>query len=176
MRGLGLNDMSREVAHLLRVFHFGDVLEDGVGAADFVGVVQGRPDEACLERFEQEKALPPSHDNPGKIGHSLLADGIPDYRECLLCDPVVRREIIRCVEVAFIDLRPGDEAFDLDRVGALDANGIDFLVFDHHEAAFANRIAFHLILSFHGLARLWIDELPLDTVSGLAVEGIKANA
>ncbi len=59
----------------------------------------------------------------GDAGTAFLLHGIADDGECLLCSLVVRRDVVRSIEVSFVHLIARHEAFDIDRVGALDPDG-----------------------------------------------------
>ena len=53
-------------------------------------------------------------------------------------DLVVRRDVVRSIEEALVDLIARHEALDVDGVGAFDLDGIEFLVFDEDVAALAD--------------------------------------
>jgi hypothetical protein len=54
------------------------------------------------------------------------------HREGFLRDLVVGRDVVGRVEVAHVDLVARHEALDVDGVGALEADGFELLLLDHH--------------------------------------------
>src|SRR4051812_41639951 len=84
--------------------------------------------------------------------------------------------VIGLVDVDVVDLGAGHEGLDVDRVRALDGDGLDLLVLDDDVVAFADLVTLDLIGGFHDLAGIAIDELPAQAVAGLAVEQMERDA
>ena len=172
---LRLDDVSGEIAHLGRELQVRNVVEVSVLAPHLVGVAQQSCEDALAERFEEHHALAAGDHHPGDTRPALLPHGVPDDREGLLGDLVVRRDVVRRFEVAHIDLLARNEALDVDRMGALDADGFEFLVLDDDVGALPDLVSLDLLVVLDRLAGLRIDELAFDAVSGLPVEGMEAD-
>jgi len=100
----------------------------------------------------------------------------PDDRKGVLPNRFVGRDIIRSVEKALVDLAAGYQTVDLDRMGALDLDRVQFRVLDHEVVAFADLVAAALVLGSHRLAGLLIDELLAKPIAGGLVDLPESNA
>ena len=73
----------------------------------------------------------------------------------------VRRDIIRMIEVALVDLVPRHETIDLDGMIALDLDGFQLFLFDLDVIAFAHFVAAALLVALDDVAGLGVDHLLL---------------
>ena len=78
----------------------------------------------------------------------------------------VRDDIIKGVEEALIDLGAGHEAIDLDHMGALDLNRLQFLLRDHQVLALGDLIAAPFVFGRNRLAGFLIDKLLAQAIAG----------
>src|ERR1700680_2465773 len=79
------------------------------------------------------------------------------------------------VEEPPVDLRARHKAVDVDCVGAFDLDGLQLLVLDEEELAFADLVAAALVVGIDRVAGLLVDELLAQPVSGLAVDLAEGN-
>ena len=86
-----------------------------------------------------------------------------------------RPPVIGRIEKALIDFRAWHKAINVDRVGALDLDRLQLLIFDEEELAFADLVAPSLLGALDRFAGLLIDKLLAQPVAGLAVDLAKRN-
>jgi hypothetical protein len=89
------------------------------------------------------------------------------------CHLAVRHDVIRLVEVAFVDLREGHEAIDVNRMRAFDLDGLEFVLIDLHVTSLAQLIAAALLFCVHHLAGFLVHHLLAQAVPGLGVDLMK---
>ena len=77
---------------------------------------------------------------------ALVLHGIADNGERLLAGLAVRHDVIGAVEVALVDLIDGHELVDVERVRALDLDGLDLLGLDLDVLALGDFVAATLVL------------------------------
>src|SRR5262245_10579642 len=80
-------------------------------------------------------------------------------RMTLLTNWPIGSNVVRRVDVTFIDLVFWNELVDVDRARALDLDGLDLLVLDDHVVALGDLIAAHSVLPRNNLAGFGIDVL-----------------
>ena len=85
------------------------------------------------EGFQEHDALAAGDHDPRNARSTFLAHRVADDGERLLSDLVVRRDIVRRFEVSLVHLFARHEALDVDRVGALDPDGFEFLILDDED-------------------------------------------
>ena len=114
------------------------------------------------------------HDAPKRY-QRLAAHCLADDREGLVSNRLVGGDVIGRIEKALIDFRAWHKAINVDRVGALDLDRLQLLIFDEEELAFADLVAPGLIGAVDRFAGLLIDKLLAQPVAGLAVDLAKRN-
>src|SRR5262249_53525212 len=152
------------------------ILEIGGLTADLIGIAQDDCKQTLIECLQHHDMLAPRQNDTAQSNPRLVADRIADDGECLLPDPISRRDVIRLLQVTIVDLGSRDEGVDSDCVGAFDPNLLDFLVLDLKILALANLVAPANVLLFDRLTGFGVDELLLQPVSGLFVDAGKRNA
>ncbi len=176
MGGLGLDNMGSQLAHLGRQLDVRDVLEIGGLVANLVGIAQRRRQQPLVEGLDHRDVLAPGEDYAAEPHHLLLADGIADDREGLLADLIGGRDVVRALDIAIVDLLARHEAFDLERMRALDLDLLDLLVLDLNVLALADLVAAADVLLVHRLGGLRIDQLLLEPVAGLLVDPVERHS
>src|SRR5204862_2025903 len=96
--------------------------------------------------------------------------GLPDDREGLLGVRLIGSDVIGSSEEPLVDLLPRHEAVDLDDMGALDLDPLEFLVLDHEVLAFGDLVAAALLLGRYGLAGFLVDQLLAQAIAGRLVD------
>ncbi len=119
--------------------------------------------------------------------HAPEENGVCDRRDLRLLHAVaeqhegigahlVRRQVIRLVEIDVIDLVAGDEGIDLQRLVAVGDGSRDFVRFKNDVLAVFDLVAFNLVVALDGIARLAVDELAFHPIAGLAVQRVEGDA
>jgi hypothetical protein len=106
----------------------------------------------------------------------LLAHSLADDRKGLLAHLAVGPEVIGRVEEGLVDLAARHEGFDIDRVRALDGDGVDLVLFDQNVFVLGDLVALDLIGGVDLLVGVGIDEAAPQAVAGLAVQEIEGDA
>ena len=83
-----------------------------------------------------------------------LGDGVTDDRKRILSDLTVRRDAIRRIDIALVDLALRNELVDVDGARAFNLNGLELLVFDKEILAFADLLASRNVLPWDDVAGL----------------------
>ena len=104
MPGLGLQYVLGKFDHFARQLDRRDVLEILGGVADLVGVVQRRGHQPLVERLQHHDTFAARDDDAAEPDHVLAPHRLADDDKSVLPDLVLRDEIVRAVEVAFVDL------------------------------------------------------------------------
>jgi hypothetical protein len=129
---------------------------------DLIAIAQRPQNDAVVAGVEQHGPLATIEDDardpdsPGSL-HRLAND-----REGLLADLGIGHEVMRGVVPDPADRRPGREGLDIDRPGAFQRDGIEFVIVQHDVFVIALGIAFDLVVIGTGLPvtastnRLWI--------------------
>src|SRR5215831_3584274 len=120
--------------------------------------------------------LAPVDDDARKAGEIFLAHGLADDGEGFFRHLVLWHDVIGFVEIDAVDFRHRDELLDVDGVRAFQGDVVELVVVDQDVLAFFDFIALDAILRLDLLARLGIDNLVADAVSGLAVDDVEADA
>src|SRR5262249_35207411 len=89
MPRFGLDDMRRELQHILRDLFVLDLVEILVLLADLVGVAQRDPEQAFAARLECDDVFARGENDSPERHHAFLADRLADDRERLLADLAV---------------------------------------------------------------------------------------
>jgi hypothetical protein len=104
----------------------------------------------------------------------ILANGVTDNSKGILSDLTIRRDVVRRINIALVDLalrnelvKNGSRAFNL--------NGLELLVLDKEILAFADLIPSRSVLPRDDLASLGIHILLLQPVSGFPIDAIEAD-
>src|SRR4051794_30617661 len=122
--------MLSQLEHLgvnLQVLHVSEILPR---IPDLVGIAQRSAQEPLLPGLNHDDALPFRQHDTTKGRHALVTHGFAHYREGVLPRLIVRRDIIRTVEIALVYLLARNEGVDLYRVAAFDRDGVEFVIFD----------------------------------------------
>ena len=148
----------------------GNVREIVLRISNFVRVVQRRADQALAVGLKRHHPLAlGKHDAP-ECHQGLAAHRLADHRKGLLPDRIVGGDVIGRIEEALVNVGTRHEAVDVDRVGALDLNRLQLLIFDEEELAFADLVAPGLLGAVDRFAGLLIDKLLAQPVTGTAVD------
>ena len=125
---------------------------------------------------QQQQPLAPVDHHARQPGEILLAHRLADHREGFLRHLVLRHDVERLVEIDAVDLRHRHEFLDVDGVGALQRDVVEFVVLEQHVLALLDLVALDAILLLDRLAGLGIDDVVADAVAGLAVDDVEADA
>jgi hypothetical protein len=79
-------------------------------------------------------------------------------------------DVVGAFEIAFVDLGAGYEMVDLNRLGALYGDRVEFLIFNQDEGVLRDLIAATLILGFDRLPRYVVNKLLAEAVAGRLVD------
>jgi hypothetical protein len=109
-------------------------------------ITQHGPEQSLLKRLQQYDPLAPGDHDAGQSRLALFPHCVPDNREGFLGDLVLRGDVVRRFEIALIYLVSINEALDIDRVGAFDADLVEVLFLDDEEVVLPDSIPFDLIL------------------------------
>ena len=109
-------------------------------------------------------------DHSAKADHPLAAHCVSDDRERLEGDLVFGDQVIRAVDIALIDLGFGNEAIDVDRMAALDCDGVKFFILDLQVDALLDLVAAPLVFGLDRLAALFIDKLLTKAMACLLID------
>ena len=102
--------------------------------------------------------------------------GISDDRESLLTDRIVRHQIVGAIVPDPADRIVRHKAVDVDRMGALQSDGVEFLVLKRHILVGAGLIPLDLVILLDWSPRLSIDIAALDAISGGPVQHVEADS
>jgi hypothetical protein len=172
---LGLNDVRRQLQHVLRNLLVRNVVEVLGLLSHLVRISQRYAKEPLVARLQRDHVLARREDDPAECNHALLADCLADDRERLLADLAVRHEIVRAVEVQFVDLLLRYELVDLDRPLALDRYRLKLFGLDLDVLALADLVALDDLLGTDLVAGLGVDLSVLDPVAGVLVDLVEAD-
>ena len=167
--------MHRELQHVLRHLGVGDVVEIVVLVAHLGVVAQQRADDAVAARLQHHQPLAPIHYHARDPGEPFRPHGLADHREGLEADLVLGHQIIGFVEIDFVDLVARHEAFDVDRVGALERYLVELFLLEQNVGV-AGLVALDAVLLRDLLAALGVDHVIADAVAGFAVDDVEADA
>src|SRR5215470_13722276 len=95
---------------------------------------------------------------------------VTDDGKGILSDLTIRRDVVRRIDIALVDLAPRNELVDVDGARAFKLNGLELLVLDKKILAFADLIAARSVLPRDDLPSLGIHVLLLEPVSGLPID------
>src|SRR5215468_4586702 len=143
--------------------------------SNFIRIAQRQAQQAAVLWFERDDVLPTCQHDAAERHHVHLADGVADDGKGILSDLTVRRDVVRRVDIALVDLAPRNELVDVDGARAFKLNALELLVFDDEILAFADLIASRSVLPRNDLASLGIHVLSLQTVSGLPIDAIETD-
>jgi hypothetical protein len=90
--------------------------------------------------------LPACEHDPTERHHVHFADGVADDGKSILSDLTVRRDVVRRIDIALVDLAPRNELVDVDGARAFKLNGLELLVLDKEILAFADLIPSRSVL------------------------------
>src|SRR5712672_891466 len=109
-------------------------------------------------------------DDATKRYHTFAAHGLPDHGESILANFVIRTDVVRAIEIPFIDLIARDETIYIDRVTALDGNGVEFLVLDHDVFVLRILVAASFVGTLYYLTRRVIHSLLAQSITGFFID------
>jgi len=105
----------------------------------------------------------------------LVFHGIPNDDKGFGGHLAVQHDVIRFVEVAFVDLREGHEAIDVNHMRAFDLDGVEFVLVDLHVTVLAQLVAAALVFRIDHLAGFLVHHLLAQAVPGLGVDLMKVR-
>jgi hypothetical protein len=141
----------------------------------FVAIVQADCHDPLVARLQHHQALAPKQHDASKAYLLLGPHGVADDGKGFLTHAIGGRQVIGRIEIELVDLLARHEALDVDRVIALDLHRLELVVVEHDVLAFGDLVALRLLLRFHRLAGLFVDELAAHPVAGVAVERAKRD-
>src|SRR5215831_4007924 len=167
--------MSGEIEHLLGQLQLGDVLEVLGFVSNFIRIAQGQAQQAAIPWFERDDVLPACQHDPAERHHVHFANRVTDDGKGILPDLTIRRDVVRRVDIALVDLALRNELVDVDGPRAFNLNGLELLVLDKEILAFSDLIPSRSVLPRDDLAGLGIDVLLLQPVSSLSIDAIETD-
>src|SRR5215472_11446153 len=167
--------MSGEIEHLLGQLQLGDVVEVLGFVSNFIRIAQRQAQQAAIPWFERDDVLAACEHDAAERHHVHLANGVTDDGKGILSDLTIRRDVVRRVDIALVDLALRNELVDVDGPRAFNLNGLELLVLDKEILALADLIASRNVLPRDGLAGLGIHVLLLEPVSGLSIDAIETD-
>src|SRR5262249_28538604 len=171
-----VDDVLGQFQHLRGQLQLGDLGEITIGRVHLIGEMQAGRHDALTAGFEPKHALAAEENSAREPYHLFRSHRLADHSEGLFADAIGGRQIIGGIEIKRVDIGARHEALDIDGVIALDRNGFELVVLEHEILALGNFVALGLIFRRNGLARLFIDVLAPNTVTGVAIEGAEGNA
>jgi hypothetical protein len=90
--------------------------------------------------------LPACEHDAAERHHVHLANGVADDGKGILSDLTVRRDVVRRIDIALVDLALRNELVDVDGPRAFNLNGLELLVLDNEILALADLIASRNVL------------------------------
>ena len=166
--------MHGKLQHVLRHLDVRDVVEILVLVAHLVLVAQQCADDALAAWQQHHQPLAPVQHHPRDPDQPFRAHGLADDREGLGADLVLGQQVVGFIEINFVDLVARHEAFDVDRVGALERHLVELLLLQEH-IGIAGLVALDAVLLRDLLAALGVDHVVADAVAGLAIDDVEAN-
>jgi len=148
----------------------GDVREIIRFVPHLVVIAQRRAEKALAERLEGDDVLAVRDDDLRQGDAILVRHRIADDRKGIGAHLAGGGDVIRPVEIAFVDIGLGHEALDINGVRALDFHGIKLLVVDRDILATAELVATPLVIGIDDLPGLRVNHLLAQAVTGLGVD------
>src|SRR4029077_3448479 len=142
---------------------------DGV-VPNLVRIPERGAEQTLAAGLKHDNALPLGQDDPPQGYHALVAHGVADDRKRLQRNLVLRNQIIGAVDVALVDLGFRHKAIDVDRVTALDRDGVELFVLDLQVDALIDFVTPPLIVGIDWVARPLIDQLLTKAIAGFLVD------
>ena len=103
------------------------------------------------------------------------ADGLADHREGVMADLAVGHEIIGADQITVVDVGLRHELVDLDRVGRVQRDVVEFVLGDLDVGVGVDLVALDDVLVGDFLAGVGVDLGILDAVAGLAVDLVERD-
>ena len=88
---------------------------------------------------------------------------------------IVRRDVVRAVQISLVDLFARNERVDFDGVVAVDRDGVEFVVIHRDVGVLGVLVAAALVLGLDRLARDLVDQLLPQSIAGLLVDLTKRH-
>jgi hypothetical protein len=168
--------MLGESQHVLRDLDLADVAEIERLISNLIRVPERGSEQTLPPRLKHDHVLALGQDHPAQRDHVLVAHRVADNRERLEGDLVLRNQIVRAVDVALVDFGLRQKAIDVDRMAALDRDGVEFFVLDAQVDALLDLVAPSLIARIDRLARFLVDQLLTKAIACLLVDLPKGDA
>src|SRR5262245_24635111 len=112
---------------------------------------------------------------PPQPAHSLLFYSLSNYCERLLPDVAIGDNVVRAVQIEFVDLFLRHELIDLDRAFAFDRDRLEFLGIDLEVLVLTDLVAFDDVIGVHFFFAVGIDLAVFDPMAGLFVDLMEAD-
>src|SRR6267378_1467914 len=168
MPHFGFHDMGSQIEHVLADSFIWNIIEIICFLANLVGIAQRDAQHTLAARSDRNHMFPGRENDVTKGHHAFLLDCFTNHRESLPADLALGGDIVRSVPIELIDLVPGHELIDLDRVRAPDLNGLQFIVIYLDAVALVDFVALDDVL-------LTIKLAVSNPVSSLPVDLMKSD-
>src|SRR5467141_684276 len=175
MRHFGFHDMGSQIEHVLGDSFIWNIIEIICFLANLVGIAQRDAQHTLAARSDRNHMFPRRENDVTKGHHAFLLDCFTNHRESLPADLALGGDIVRSVPIELIDLVPGHELIDLDRVRAPDLNGLQFIVIYLDAVALVDFVALDDVLLTNQLAGYGIKLAVSNPVSSLPVDLMKSD-
>ncbi len=162
-------DMLGELQHVRGNFYVGNLVKIFLRILDFIGIPQRGAHQSLVPRLKHDDALALGQHDTSQSHHSFFTHGFADDRKRILTNLVVRRKVVRAVEVSLVYLFAWNERVDFDCVVALNLDRFEFLVFDKDIGPLGVFVAAPLVLACNRFARYLINKLLPQPIAGLLV-------
>ena len=169
-RRLAFENVLGEGKHVLRDLDVANVVEIDPFVPHLVRISERRAEQALSPRLKHDHTLALGEDHAPKRDHALVAHRVADHRERLERDLVLGDQIIGAVDKALVDLGFRHETVDVDRMAALDRDGVELFVLDLQVDALVDFVAPALVIGVDRVARRFVDQLLAQAIAGLLVD------
>jgi len=117
MPGLLLDNMTREIEHVLGDLDVLDVVEIIRRIPNFVRVSQQHDHQAVLAGFKRDDVFAAGENDAGQRHLVERADGFAHHRVGIMADLAIEHDVIRPHQVEVVDFLPRHKLVDLNRAG-----------------------------------------------------------
>src|SRR6185312_6504881 len=175
MPSLSLDDMDRQIEHVLGYLLITYIGEITVLTADFVGIAQRHAHHTLSAWLYREYVFPRCEHDATEGNHDFLLDGLTNHGEGLSADFAVGGDVVRNVPIELVDLASRHELVDLYRVGASERDGLQLFIGYFDVPALGDLKVSNDVYVADCFACDRIDSAVFDPVPGFPVDLMKLN-
>ena len=172
---LGFHDVRGKIEHILGDLFIGNVVKIILFLSNLVRVPQRHAEQPLAARFKCNDVLARREYDLSDSDHTLFPDGFPDHGERLLTNLAVRGDVIRAVQIQFVDFVPWHELIDVDCALALDRDGLQLLGIDLDVLVLADFVPLDDVGRIDFVPGLRVNPTVFDAVASALVELMEAD-